>query len=33
MISKGAFKNNIALIVPEEVGEKCLKALHAEFFQ
>ena len=33
MISKGAFKNNIALIVPEEVGELCLKNLHEEFFR
>jgi aspartate kinase len=32
MISKGAFKNNIALIVPEEEGPRCLKRLHEEFF-
>lgn len=32
MISKGAFKNNVALIVPEEVGDMCLRELHREFF-
>ena len=32
MVSKGAFKNNIALIVPEEEGVRCTKALHEEFF-
>ena len=32
MISKGAFKNNIALIVPEEEGPRCLQTLHDEFF-
>uniref|UniRef100_A0A7S1HQ75 aspartate kinase n=1 Tax=Phaeocystis cordata TaxID=118079 RepID=A0A7S1HQ75_9EUKA len=33
MISKGANKNNIAMIVPEELGEECLQALHQTFFQ
>ena len=32
MISKGAFKNNIALIVPEEDGNRCLQKLHDTFF-
>jgi len=32
MISKGAFKNNLAIIVEESVGDRCLQELHKEFF-
>ena len=32
MISKGAYKNNIAIIVPEEDGQRCIRALHKRFF-
>jgi aspartate kinase len=32
MISQGASKTNISLIVPSESAEEAVKALHADFF-
>ena len=32
MMSQGASKTNISLIVSEEEAKKAVKALHAEFF-
>ena len=32
MISQGASKNNIALVLPNAEGPRCVQALHNEFF-